>query len=114
MAQIEYSFEEIALSLGKSKAGKQQNIALLTGTATINTYGRRKEIEWEIESVSLEGPILHDDDVEIDRSHPLFKFVVASIEDQCGDRIWSECDEATRPDPDYVRDRMRDEAMERA
>lgn len=114
MAQIEYEFEEITLSLGKSKDGKQQNISLISGTATINVYGRRKEMQWEIESVTLEGPILHDADVQIERSHPLFAFIEASIEDQCGDRIWNEADEAGRPDPDAAYDRMRDERMERA
>ena len=114
MAQIEYSFEEVALSLGKSKAGKQQNIALITGTATINVFDSGEDMDWEIESITIEGPILHDPNVDIERGHPLFQFINDSIEDQCGDRIWDDARDASQPDPDAAYDRMRDDAMERA
>lgn len=114
MAQIDYEFEEITLCLGKSKDGKPQNIALISGTATINCSGRGRNTEWEIDEVCLAGPLCGDRTVMIDYGHPLFGYVSESLSDQCGDQIFDAVNEASQPDPDAAYDRMRDERMERA
>lgn len=117
MAQFDYSFEEICLTLGKDKSNKRQSIALITGSATIETSGRGRDTEWEIISVEIECPIISGwcaVSTTIEPGHPLFSSVVESIEWDCGDKIWDECNEASQPDPDAAYDRMRDDAMERA
>jgi hypothetical protein len=111
MSSIEFDFEEVPLKVGKdAKTGKPQNIALITGRCEVNITGRRRGVEWEIGSVTLSGPILHDPDVEITFIHPLWQLVSESIEATCGDRIWDAAREAAEPDPDAQRDAQRDDA----
>jgi hypothetical protein len=97
MSEFDFQFEEIPLSLGKDKSGKRQSIALITGHATVEATGRYRDTEREIVSVELETPI-HGDahSTTIEYGHPLFDFVVESIEWTCGDRIWDDALEAQR------------------
>ena len=115
MSTIEFDFEEVPLRIGKDKAtGRPQQIALITGRCEVTVTGGRRSVEWEVGNVTLSGPILHDPDVEITYSHPLWQLVSESITDSCGDRIWDAAREAVKPDPDHRRDQMRDERRDDA
>ena len=109
MTTIDFEFEDVPLTLGKDASGKSRRIALITGAATINVFGRGRDTDWEIDAIYLQGPILKDPDVDISCSHPLWDILVNSINEACGDKIWDEANSAAAPDPDAARERMRED-----
>ena len=116
MAEFDFSFEDVGLALGKDTTGKRQTIALITGSARIETQGRGRDTEWQILSVELEspvGPLDKHTGATIGPLHPLINFIIESIEYDCGDRIWDEALEAQRPDPAALHDAMADAEFDR-
>ena len=110
MRDFDFVFEEIPLFFGKDRDGKQQNIALISGVATISSWDGPEH--WEIESVDLTGPLAGDHDVVLDSRHPAWEAIVESISRAKGDQIWDAARETSGPDPDEAYDRKCDEAFQ--
>jgi hypothetical protein len=101
MYDIEHKFEEVALCVSAGKDGQRHNIALVTGVAIINVFGKGR---WEYDSITLQSPIAAEPDTTFDSRHPLFDALVDSIDHECGEKLWEETLEVCQPDPDRQHD----------
>lgn len=92
---IDFQFEEVPLVIGFDKETKKpQRIALISGTCSVSCTGTAASgFTWDIDSVTLSGPILHDPDVviryvrECQTGHELWAWVTTSISASVGDEI---------------------------